>query len=43
VFTEDLARRYFKALRSEIKLYREHGYNFSGIYVGGGTPTVLID
>jgi coproporphyrinogen III oxidase-like Fe-S oxidoreductase len=43
VFTEDLARKYFKALRSEIKLYREQGYNFTGIYVGGGTPTVLIE
>jgi menaquinone C8-methyltransferase len=43
VFNEDLARRYFKALCNEIKLYREHGYNFTGVYVGGGTPTVLID
>ena len=43
VFTEQLARKYFKALRREINLYREKGYKFSGIYVGGGTPTVLID
>jgi coproporphyrinogen III oxidase-like Fe-S oxidoreductase len=43
VFTETLARKYFNALRSEINLYREKGYKFSGIYVGGGTPTVLID
>jgi coproporphyrinogen III oxidase-like Fe-S oxidoreductase len=42
-FTEQLARKYFKALRQEINLYREKGYKFSGIYVGGGTPTVLID
>lgn len=42
-FTEQLATKYFKALRREINLYREKGYKFSGIYVGGGTPTVLID
>lgn len=42
-FTEPLTRRYFKALRREIKIYYEKGYKFKGIYVGGGTPTVLID
>jgi coproporphyrinogen III oxidase-like Fe-S oxidoreductase len=42
-FTEPLTRKYFKALRREIKLYQEKGYKFKGIYVGGGTPTVLID
>jgi coproporphyrinogen III oxidase-like Fe-S oxidoreductase len=42
-FTEPLTRRYFKALRREIKIYHEKGYKFKGIYVGGGTPTVLID
>jgi coproporphyrinogen III oxidase-like Fe-S oxidoreductase len=43
VFTEQLAQKYFKALRREITLYRGKGYKFNGIYVGGGTPTVLID
>jgi len=43
LFEESLCRQYFNALRKEITLYREKGYNFSGIYVGGGTPTVLID
>ena len=42
-FKEPLTRRYFQALRREIKLYHEKGYKFEGIYVGGGTPTVLID
>jgi coproporphyrinogen III oxidase-like Fe-S oxidoreductase len=42
-FNEPLTRKYFKALRREIKLYQEKGYKFNGIYVGGGTPTVLID
>ncbi len=43
VLDEPLCRRYHEALRAEIRLYRAAGYNFSGIYVGGGTPTVLID
>lgn len=42
-FTEDLCRAYFRVLRKEIILYRELGYDFGAIYVGGGTPTVLID
>jgi coproporphyrinogen III oxidase-like Fe-S oxidoreductase len=42
-FTEPLTREYFKALRREIKIYQEKDYKFKGIYVGGGTPTVLID
>ena len=42
-FDEPLARRYFAALRKEILLYKEKGYTFHGVYVGGGTPTVLID
>jgi len=42
-FEETLTKRYFNALRREIKIYHEKGYKFKGIYVGGGTPTVLID
>ena len=42
-FEEPLTRKYFQALRREIKIYQEKGYKFEGIYVGGGTPTVLID
>jgi menaquinone C8-methyltransferase len=42
-FEEPLTRKYFKALRREIKIYHEKGYKFEGIYVGGGTPTVLIN
>ncbi|MGE5160191.1 MAG: coproporphyrinogen III oxidase family protein [Betaproteobacteria bacterium] len=40
-FEERRARRYFAALRREIRRYRSEGYVFSGVYVGGGTPTVL--
>ena len=42
-FEEGLTRKYFGALRREIHLYRDKGYKFGGIYVGGGTPTVLIE
>jgi coproporphyrinogen III oxidase-like Fe-S oxidoreductase len=40
-FEPGRARRYFAALRREIRRYHEQGYAFSGAYVGGGTPTVL--
>ena len=43
VFREDLVRAYFKALKKEILMYRDLGYDFNALYVGGGTPTVLID
>jgi menaquinone C8-methyltransferase len=43
VFDEPLCRDYFRALRREIMLYRKRGFDFRGVYVGGGTPTVLID
>ncbi len=39
-YREHKAARYFAALRREIGTYREAGFRFSGVYVGGGTPTV---
>ncbi|MFC1967325.1 coproporphyrinogen III oxidase family protein [Chloroflexota bacterium] len=43
LFREDLARRYFTDLRRELELYIQKGFKFSSIYIGGGTPTVLMD
>ncbi|MFH1081310.1 MAG: coproporphyrinogen III oxidase family protein [Pseudomonadota bacterium] len=43
VFDESLCRAYCRALRLELLLYKKRGFAFQGIYVGGGTPTVLID
>ncbi len=43
LFQEDLARRYFIDLKKELELYIRRGFNFSNIYFGGGTPTVLMD
>lgn len=37
----DVAKQYFLALRTEVRLYADLGFNFSAVYVGGGTPTVL--
>jgi coproporphyrinogen III oxidase-like Fe-S oxidoreductase len=43
MFQGSVCRNYFKALRRELQLYKTLGYEFAGVYVGGGTPTVLID
>lgn len=43
LFERTLCRDYFSALRKEVMLYKKAGYRFSGIYVGGGTPTVMIE
>jgi menaquinone C8-methyltransferase len=43
VFREGLARAYFRALKKEIVMYKDLGYEFSSLYVGGGTPTILMD
>jgi coproporphyrinogen III oxidase-like Fe-S oxidoreductase len=43
VFQEALGHEYFTALRKEIRYYKDRGYNFRGVYVGGGTPTVMIE
>jgi len=42
-FREELARPYFDALRKEVMAYARLGYDFQAVYVGGGTPTVLMD
>lgn len=43
LFDEVKCRSYFAALREEIRKVSEAGYQFGEIYVGGGTPTVLVD
>ncbi|MFZ5444247.1 MAG: coproporphyrinogen III oxidase family protein [Myxococcota bacterium] len=42
-FRDQKARRYFSALRDELRLYHRAGYAFSSLYVGGGTPTCAAD
>lgn len=43
VYEEDLGRAYWQALRREIQLYKSLGFDFQGVYVGGGTPTIRPD
>lgn len=42
-FKEDRARDYFVHLRNEMKMVAEQGYDFASMYVGGGTPTVIVE
>jgi len=42
-FEEERARVYFGQLREEMRHVAEQGYDFASLYVGGGTPTVLVD
>ena len=42
-FKEDRAVPYFKNLRKELLLLKDLGYDFESVYIGGGTPTIMID
>ena len=42
-FDEERARTYFASLREEMRMVADLGYDFESLYVGGGTPTILID
>lgn len=42
-YEEELARAYFRALRYELELYHHLGFLFESVYIGGGTPTILLD
>lgn len=42
-FHEQAAHRYFKALRAELKMINDLGYEPASAYIGGGTPTILMD
>jgi len=41
-FAEDPARAYFRRVRDEMRLVADLGYDFPAVYVGGGTPTILL-
>ncbi len=40
---EAQAKRYFAALKREVLMYKERGFDFADVYFGGGTPTVMMD
>ena len=42
-FSEKRAVPYFESMRREMRMLAELGYDFDSVYIGGGTPTVMID
>jgi coproporphyrinogen III oxidase-like Fe-S oxidoreductase len=42
-FKKDLAVPYFASLRKEMLMLKDLGYDFEGLYIGGGTPSIMID
>ena len=42
-FSESRARPYFANMRKEMLMLRDLGYDFESVYIGGGTPTILLD
>lgn len=43
LFQEEKARAYFVNLRQEMQRVKDLGYDFSSLYVGGGTTSILPD
>jgi coproporphyrinogen III oxidase-like Fe-S oxidoreductase len=42
-FSEERAVPYFTRLREEMRMVAALGYDFGSMYVGGGTPTIMLD
>lgn len=43
LFQQKRAEQYYRQLRQEMRMVAAMGYDFSALYLGGGTPTVLVD
>ncbi len=43
IFVEEKARSFYQSLRKEMQLVSDLGYSFESMYIGGGTPTILMD
>jgi coproporphyrinogen III oxidase-like Fe-S oxidoreductase len=43
LYGEERARAYFRSLRDELRRTADLGFTFATLYIGGGTPTILID
>ena len=41
-FSEERAAPYFDQLRDEMRMVADLGYDFDSMYVGGGTPTIML-
>ena len=42
-FKEERAKPYFANMRKEMMMLKDLGYDFESVYIGGGTPTIMID
>ncbi len=42
-FNESRTREYFKRLRAEMRMVADQGFDATSMYVGGGTPTVIVE
>ncbi|MBR0405425.1 MAG: radical SAM protein [Eggerthellaceae bacterium] len=42
-FSEKRAVPYFESMRKEMRMLYDLGYDFDSVYIGGGTPTIMID
>ena len=42
-FKEERAVPYFNNMRKEMLMLKDLGYDFESVYIGGGTPTIMID
>ena len=42
-FSEERGAPYFERLRDEMRRVAELGYDFDSMYIGGGTPTIMLD
>lgn len=43
MYKQDQAVTYFENLRREMRMVAQLGYTFKSMYIGGGTPTILVD
>jgi coproporphyrinogen III oxidase-like Fe-S oxidoreductase len=43
LYGEERARTYFRSLRQELRTAADSGFDFATLYIGGGTPTILLD
>ncbi len=43
LFDDEKAYAYFDQLHEEMRMAKRLGYDFSSLYIGGGTPTILVD
>jgi coproporphyrinogen III oxidase-like Fe-S oxidoreductase len=43
LYNHERATRYYRSLRDEMRMVSGLGYRFTSMYLGGGTPTILLD